>query len=448
MAVPGGKKLMEKLKITVLGGGSSYAPELLDGIIREWEQGEFHVEEIVMVDVPEGKDRMETVAAFSRRMVSKRKMPCKIETSLDRRKAIGGARFVISQLRVGGMKARWSDEHLPLKYGVIGQETTGPGGFANALRTIPVSLDIARDIRDVNPGAWLLNFSNPSGLVTEALKRYSDVNTFGLCNVPIGIRMGVSKALMADPARVSVDASGLNHLSFVTGLYLDGRDVSDKLFNSPLLGIYLEAEKFGRDFARYLRRLHAIPASYLYYYWFTEKALKAELKDVADGKGTRADEVMRVEKELFDTYGKPDTADLPPALKKRGGAYYSDVALNCISAMVRNVPAMEVLNVRNEGSVPGLDPDVVVEVSCMVDGRGPHPLAQKPLPTEVIGLVQQVKAYEQLTVEAAVNGDIEAAFFALLNHPLVPGADAARAILADILEVNREFLPQFKGKKV
>lgn len=439
---------MEKIKLAVIGGGSSYVPELLDGVIRKWEQGEFHAEEVVLVDVPEGKDRMETVAAFSRRMIAKRKMPCRLETTLDRRKAIDGARFVISQLRVGGMKARWSDEHIPLKYGVIGQETTGPGGFANALRTIPVSLDIARDIKEVNPGAWLLNFSNPSGLVTEALQRYSDANTFGLCNVPIGIRMGVAKALMADPSRVSVDASGLNHLSFITGLYLDGKDVSGKLFDSPLLGLYLEAEKFGHEFAKYLRRLRAIPASYLQYYWLTEKALKAEQKDVADGKGTRADEVMRVEKELFDLYSKPETVDLPPALKKRGGAYYSDVALNCISGMVRNVPVMEVLNVRNRGSVPGLDSDVVVEVSCMVDGRGPHPLAQKPLPTEVIGLVQHVKAYEKLTVEAAVHGDTESAFFALLNHPLVPGADAARAILSDILEANKEFLPQFKGKKV
>ena len=439
---------MEKMKITVIGGGSSYAPELLDGLIKRWEQDEFHVEEVALVDVPEGKDRMETIAAFSRRMIAKRGMACRVTTSLDRRSAIDGARFVVSQLRVGQMKARWSDEHIPLKHGVIGQETTGPGGFANALRTIPVSLDIARDIKDVNPGSWLLNFTNPSGLVTEALQKYSDAKTFGLCNVPIGIKMGVAKGLTVDPGRVSVDASGLNHLVFVTGLYLDGKDVSSRLFDSPLLDAYLKAEKFGPEFAPYLRRLHAIPASYLYYFWFTSKALSSQVKDVASGKGTRADEVMRVEKELFEIYAKEDEVNLPPALKKRGGAYYSDVALNCMSAMVRNVPANEVLNVRNEGSVPGLEPNVVVEVSCMVDGRGAHPIAQKPLPVEVIGLVQQVKAYERLTVEAAVHGDLEAAFFALLNHPLVPGADAARAILNDILDENSEFLPQFKGKRV
>ncbi len=439
---------MEKIKIAVIGGGSSYAPELLDGIIRKWEQGEFHVEEISMVDVAEGKSRMETVAAFCRRMMEKRSMPCRIETSLERKPAIRGARFVISQLRVGGMKARWQDERIPLKHGAIGQETTGAGGFANALRTIPVSLDIARDIEDTSPGAWLLNFSNPAGLVTEALARHSRVRTFGLCNVPIGIRMGIAKALGVDPARVSVDASGLNHLSFVTGIYLDGEDVRDKVFQSPLLAAYMEAERFSPEFESYLRHLRVVPASYLYYYWFTEKALQTEQEAVSSGKGTRADEVMKVEEELFAIYRDPSSADLPPALKKRGGAYYSDVALSCISAIVRNAPAVEVLNVANDGAVPGLGRDAVVEVSCMVDGRGPHALAQKPLPTEVMGLVQQVKAYEALTVEAAVHGDVEAAFFALLNHPLVHGAHAARAILSDILESHKEHLPRFAGKKI
>jgi len=439
---------MRTIKLAVIGGGSSYVPELMDGVVRKWEAGEFHAREIVLVDIPAGRERMETVAGFSRRMMSKRGMPCGLETTLDRRSALDGADFVISQIRVGGMTARRFDEHIPLKHGVIGQETTGPGGFANALRTIPVSLEIARDLKDVSPGAWLLNFSNPSGLVTEALLCHSDVKTFGMCNVPIGIKMGIAKVLNVDPSRVSIDVSGLNHLSFVTGIYLDGQDVSDRIFESPMFPLYLESERFGSAFARHLRHLRLIPASYLYYYWFTERALKAEQKDVADGKGTRADEVMRIEKELFEMYARDDSGILPPALRKRGGAYYSDVALSCISAMVRDQPAREVLNVSNRGSVPGLDQDVTVEVSCLVDARGPQPLSQKRLPVEVLGLVQQVKAYEELTVKAAVDGDVEAAFFALLNHPLVPGADSAKAILEDILEVNREFLPQFKGKSL
>jgi len=439
---------VKTVKLAVLGGGSSYLPELLDGVIKKWDQGEFHAESIALVDVPEGKERMETVAAFSRRMMAKRGMPCRLETFLDRREAFDGASFVISQIRVGGMKARWNDEHVPLRHGVIGQETTGPGGFANALRTIPVSLDIARDVLDICPDAWLLNFSNPSGLVTEALVRHSGVKTFGLCNVPIGIKMGVAKALSVDPSRVSMDVSGLNHLSFVTGLYLDGNDVFDRLLESPVLAAFLQAMKFPPEFGRYLRYLRLIPASYLYYYWFTDRVLKSQLEDVQKGTGTRADEVMRVEKELFKEYEKPDLADLPSDLKKRGGAFYSDVALAAVSAILRNSPVEEALNVQNRGAVPGLEPDVVVEVSCMVDGRGPQPLSQKRLPTEVLGLVRQVKGYEILTVKAAVEGDVEAAFFALLNHPLVPGADAALAILKDILETNREHLPQFKGKRI
>lgn len=444
---------MKQVKLAVLGGGSSYLPELLDGVVRKWEQGEFHAESIALVDVPDGKNRMETVADFSRRMMAKRGMPCHLETFLNRREALDGTSFVVSQIRVGGMKARWNDERIPLRYSVIGQETTGAGGFANALRTIPASLDIARDVLNVCPEAWLLNFSNPSGLVTEALATEALVNhtglkTFGLCNVPIGIKMGVAKALSADPSRVSMDVSGLNHLSFVTGLYLDGEDVFDQVFDSPLMGAFLEAMKFAPEFGRYLRRLRVIPASYLYYYWFTERALKGQQENIDNGTGTRADEVMRIEEVLFQEYEKPDSADLPPDLKKRGGAYYSDVALSAVSGILRNSPVDEVLNVKNGGAVPGLEPDAIVEVSCMVDGRGPRPLCQKPLPTEVLGLVQQVKAYEKLTVKAAVDGDVETAFFALLNHPLVPGADAALAILGDILETNRDYLPQFKGKKV
>lgn len=434
---------MKKLKLAVLGGGSSYAPELLDGMISKWRDGRFHAAEVAMVDVPEGKDRMETVAAFARRMIAKKGMPCDISTSIDRKKALDGASFVVSQLRVGGMAARRRDEHIPLKHGIIGQETTGAGGFANALRTIPVSLDIARDVKEICPDAWLLNFSNPSGLVTEALIRYSDVKTFGLCNVPIGIRMGVAKALGVDPSRVGADVSGLNHLSFVTKVSLDGQDVTAAIFDSPQFDAYLKSERYA-DMATFLKRLRIIPASYLFYYWCTGKALSQQQEDMA-GKGTRADEVMGIEKHLFEIYGRPDSADLPEELKKRGGAYYSDVALSSIMGIVLNTPVAEALNVRNRGAVPGLPPDAVVEVSCVVDGRGPHPLAQDPLPPEVIGLVQHVKAYENLTVEAAVKGDKDAAFFALLNHPLVP-SDKALAVLEDILEANKEYLPRFAGR--
>ncbi|QUL98120.1 MAG: 6-phospho-beta-glucosidase [Candidatus Fermentithermobacillus carboniphilus] len=437
---------MKEFKLVIIGGGSSYTPELAGGLISRWKQGEFLAREIVLVDIPQGQKRLETVSAFIQRMVQKAGMPARITSTTNRQEALDGASFVVSQMRVGGMKARSMDEHLPLKYGVIGQETTGPGGFANALRTIPVSLELAQDIVRICPKAWLLNFTNPSGLVTEALLRYSDVNTFGLCNVPIGIKMALAKALLASPERVSIDVSGLNHLSFVTGVYLDGKDVSDQVFGSPLFPLYLDQTGIGKIMAPYLQHLKIIPSSYLQYYWGKNRALEKEKKDVEAGKGTRADEVMKIEKELFEMYADPRVDEMPPQLKKRGGAYYSDVALNSISAMVNDRPVVEALNVKNKGAVPGIQPDAVVEVSCMVDGRGPSPIAQKPLPPEVLGLVQKVKAYESLTVEAAVHGDVQKAFFALLNHPLVPDADTAASILKDILAENAEFLPQFKGK--
>lgn len=443
-----GTRTMKEIKLAVVGGGSSYTPELLHGLIQRWQNEEFLTGEIALVDIAEGKERMETVASFARRMLKKSGMPCNISTWTDLGTGLDGADFVVSQIRVGGMKARWRDEHIPIKYGIAGQETTGPGGFANALRTIPAALDIAGEIRNTCPNAWLLNFTNPSGIITEALVKHANIKTFGLCNVPIGIRMGIAKALGVEPERISLDASGLNHLSFVTGVYQDGKDITDQVIETPLLPEYLEEIKVGKDLAPLIKKIKVIPASYLYYYWSRKRSVENQKKNIESKKGTRADQVMEIEKRLFRMYQDESLDDLPPELKKRGGAYYSDVALNSISNIVRNHPGIEVLNVENKGAVPGLPRDVVVEVSSVIDGTGPKPLAQCPLPIEVLGLVQKVKAYEQLTVEAAVEGNVEKAFFALMNHPLVQDGHTAAALLTDILRENSGFLPQFSGKSV
>lgn len=438
---------MKNVKIVVIGGGSSYTPELLDGVIRHWETGDFFAGEIVLVDIPEGRERAEVVAEFSRRMMKKRGMPSTVRVSLNRKEALDGAAFVISQIRVGGMKARRCDEHLPIKYGIIGQETTGPGGFANALRTIPVALEIAADVKEKCPDAWLLNFSNPSGLVTEALIKHANVKTFGLCNVPISIKMAIAQALHVEPARIRLDVMGLNHLSFVTHIYRDGEDIRDLVFSRAFVGHLTKAAKLRPEMGRFLTRLKAIPSPYLQYYWLRRRTV-SEQEQAAGAEGTRADQVMKIEQELFAEYKRPDVDELPEALKKRGGAWYSTVALQCISAILRNAPHFEALNVRNNGAIGELPSDCVVEITSVVDGKGPTPLQLGPLPLEIRGLVQQVKAYEELTVEAAVRGDVEAAFFALLNHPLVGDAEVAFDLLKDILESNREFLPQFEGKKL
>ncbi len=439
---------MRQLKIAVIGGGSSYTPELVSGLVHRFRDGEFHCQELALVDIDPGKERLETVASFTRRLLQKQGVPCHIEATLNRRDALDGASFVISQIRIGGMAARQTDELIPLKYGVIGQETTGPGGFANALRTIPASLDIARDISEVSPDAWLLNFSNPSGLVTEALLHNAGIKTFGLCNVPIGIKMGAARAMGVEPSRIRIDISGLNHLSFVTAVYLDGANVTDRVLDSPLLEAYAAGTKMSPDLVPFMRKLRVIPASYLYYYWCTDRALADQKSALESGTGTRAAEVMAIEKDLFRIYSNPQSDEIPPELMKRGGAYYSDVALNCVSSIVNDRPSVEALNVQNRGAVPGLEGHAVVEVSCMVDARGPHPMAQERLPQEILGLVQQVKAYETLTVEAAVSGDSHKAFWALVNHPLVPGAETALALFRDILETNSEFLRLFQGNRL
>lgn len=438
---------MREIKLVVIGGGSSYTPELIGGLIDKWKKGEFLAREIVLVDVPKGEDRLNVICEFAKRMVKKAGMNADLLPSLDRTKALEGADFVISQMRVGMMKARQLDEHIPLRHGVIGQETTGPGGFANALRTIPVSLELAWDVARISPKAWLLNFTNPSGLVTEALIKYSPVKTFGLCNVPISLRMAIAEALKVPPERISVDVSGLNHLSFITGIYLDGCDITAGVFQSPALPMFLERANIPKIMAPFLSKLKIIPSPYLQYYWGRTAALQREQKAMESGQGTRADEVMQIEEDLFRLYSDPASDTMPEQLKKRGGAYYSDVALNAISAIVNDRPTVEALNVQNRDSVPLLPRDTVVEVSSMVDARGPHPLAQKPLPIEVMGLVQKVKAYEELTVEAAVHQDLDKAFFALLNHPLVQDADTALNLLREIITENAEFLPHFKNKK-
>jgi len=439
---------MKTIRLAVVGGGSSYTPELIDGLIKRWQNGEFLTEHLALIDIPQGKRRLETIAGFVQRMMQSAGMPCKVTSWTELAPGLEGADFVISQIRVGGMKARQADEHIPIKYGIVGQETTGPGGFACALRTIPAALDIAREVEAVCPDAWLLNFTNPSGIVTEALIKYTKAKVFGLCNVPIGIKMGIAQALGVEHQRLSVDVSGLNHLSFVTGLYLDGTDIMERVMNSPLLGAYFDRIKIGRDLAFFVNELSVIPGSYLYYYWSRQKAIRDQLEDISSGKGTRADQVMKIEADLFKLYADQSVHTLPPELKQRGGAYYSDVALNSISAIVRNVPHTEVLNVENLGAVPGLPEDVVVEVTTVVDGSGPKPVAQKQLPVGILGLVQKVKCYEQLTVEAAVEGDVVKAFSALINHPLVQDGETAANLLKDILEANSEFLPQFKATEI
>ncbi|MCD6290301.1 MAG: 6-phospho-beta-glucosidase [Anaerolineae bacterium] len=426
-----------ELKIAVIGAGSSYTPELVEGLARA--QGELNLAHIVMMDIDER--RLGIVGGLARRMLEAAGAEVELELTTDRQRAIEGAHYIVNQIRVGQMAARVRDEKIPLKFGVIGQETTGPGGFAKALRTIPVVLDIARDIQQLAaPGAFLINFTNPSGLITEALLRYSDINVIGLCNLPIGIEMELAKRFGVDRHRITIDNVGLNHLNWLRGVWIDGQDVWDRVFQEALKEAREREQEDETGFsAELLETLQCIPCGYLRYYYNHDKMLAHQLK----AEKTRGEEVIEIERQLMEMYQNPNLKEKPKLLEKRGGAHYSTVAVSLMTAIENNKNEIHVVNTLNRGAIPNLPPDVVVEVPSVVGANGARPLVTDPLPPQIAGLTQQVKAYEVLTAKAGAEGDRRAALQALLTHPLVPSFSVAKGLLDAILEANRDFLPQF-----
>ncbi|MGH2628306.1 MAG: 6-phospho-beta-glucosidase, partial [Anaerolineales bacterium] len=355
---------------------------------------------------------------------------------------IEGSDFVVSQIRVGGMAARILDEAIPPRFGVVGQETTGPGGFAKALRTIPVALRVAQDIEMSAPGAFLLNFTNPAGLITEALCRHSAVNAIGLCNLPIGMEMRLSQRLGVARSRLRLDWVGLNHLNWTRGASLDGADVWRRVFADAVEEAQ-RSEGDGWDFAPdLLEALEMIPCGYLNYYYYHDRMLAKQKAS----PHSRGEQVRKIEEDLLEMYRDPGLREKPKLLEKRGGAYYSKAAVSLISAIANDKDEVHIVNTRNRGSIPDLPPDVVVEVPSRIGRAGAQPIATGPLPPEIRGLVQAVKAYEELTVAAGVEGDRRRALQALLAHPLVPSFEAAQGLLRELLAAHKAFLPQFFGK--
>ncbi|MGH2316466.1 6-phospho-beta-glucosidase [Planococcus sp. SE5232] len=435
---------MEGIKIVTIGGGSSYTPELVEGFINRYP--ELPVRELWLVDIPEGREKLEIVSALARRMVEKAGVPIEIRTTLDRREALPGADFVTTQIRVGHLEARAKDERIPLKYGVIGQETNGPGGLLKGLRTIPVILEICRDIEELCPDAWFINFSNPAGMVTEAILRYSGITkTIGLCNVPIGMHMAVAEMLGVEKNRIHIDFAGLNHMVYGLEVYLDGKavmgEVLDKLASGPSMTMKNIVDVgWEKDF---IKALNLLPCPYHRYYYQTEKMLAQEQRDLQE-KGTRAEVVQKLEKELFTLYSDENLAVKPKQLEERGGAFYSDAACNLINSIYNNKQDIQVVNVRNNGAISSLPADSAVEVSCIITNEGPKPIAMGDMPVAVSGLVQQIKSFERLAAEAAVTGDYPTALLAMTINPLVPSDSLAKKILDEMLEAHKEHLPQFE----
>lgn len=438
---------MKGLKIAVIGGGSSYTPEIVEGFLKRAE--ELPVDEIYMVDIKEGQEKLNIVGNLAKRMIEKVGANIKLVLTLDRKEALKNADFVVTQFRVGGLNARARDERFPLKYDVLGQETTGPGGFAKAMRTIPVLLDICKDIKELCPNAWLINFTNPSGLVTEAILKYTNVKCIGLCNVPIHMQMDVANMLDVPYKDVFIEFAGLNHLVWGKKVWVKDQDVTNIVLEKLLDGDVLNMKniynmKWNPEF---IRALGMLPCPYHRYYYMTDKMVEEE-KEVANdpNKGTRAEQVQAIEKRLFELYKSKDLNVKPKELEKRGGAYYSDAAVSLISAIYNDKNDIHTVNTLNNGTIKGIPDDSVIEVNCIIGSRGATPISLRgELPTEILGLMQAVKSYEILATEAGVRGDKKKALLALQNHPLVPSVDVAKALLHDLFELNKEYLPQFKG---
>ena len=415
------------MKISVIGAGSSYTPELVQKITELRDI--LPIKKIHLMD-PD-TERLSINTAYFKRAAKAAGLDIAISSTTDRKEAIEGSNFVITQMRVGGNNARAKDARIPLKYDCIGQETTGAGGFTNALRTIPVMVAIANEVAQLAPDAWIVNYANPTGLVAEAVQKYTSANIVGLCSGTIQAAEFTAKALGVPQKSVYYDFFGLNHLNFAYNIKIDGRPISKEEFDK-----IAETTKLNSDM---VKAIGAWPITYLQYYYHTRERL-AGLKSKDKVRG---EVIMELEKELFKVYADESVTSRPDILDKRGGRGYSDMAFGFIDAVWNDNAKWMIINTRNNGAYRYLPDEAVIEVPCMVNKAGVHPLAVKDVPSGVWGLVASVKNYEMLTVEAAMEGDRTKALLALMAHPLVRDYEVARDMLDELLEANREYLPNF-----
>ena len=418
------------VKVAVIGAGSTYTPELVEGFVTRGDR--LRVDHLTLLDTD--AERLDIVGGLAARMMAKAGWTGELELTGDRDLALEGAHFVICQLRVGGQAARFVDETLPLRFGCIGQETTGPGGFAKALRTVPVVLELAEETaRRGASDAWFIDFTNPVGIVTQALLDEGH-RALGLCNVAIDIQRRVAQEFGVDPSRVRLEHVGLNHLSWERAVFVDEEDVLPAMLDDRADEL-AELVEMPADLLRLLR---AIPSSYLRYYYMTSRVLQEQRTHPS-----RAEEVMAIERGLLDLYKDPSLDSKPELLGQRGGAFYSEAAAQLVTSLSAGAGDVQVVDVRNGAAMPDLPGDAVVEVPARIERDGAHPLPLAPLAPEMLGLVQAAKAYERLAAAAAITGSRDVALRALLANPLVDGYDTAVALLDPLLEANREHLPRF-----
>lgn len=435
---------MSGLKIVVIGGGSSYTPELIEGLLNRYH--EMPVASLWLVDIEEGKEKVEIIAGLARRMIAKAGLTIEVVATLDRESALRDADFVCSQFRAGCLDARISDERISLKYGLIGQETNGLGGFANACRTIPIALEIAADMERLCPDAWLLNFTNPSGMVTEAILRHSRIKAVGLCNVPVIMQKGITTLLQcADEKEVVMQVAGLNHFIFVRQILHKGKEWLPEVIaeinagRDPLVPRNIPPFRWP---SHLLQGLGMIPCAYLRYYYMKDDLLRQELAE-AGGEGTRGEVVKQLEKILFDQYRDPHLAVKPKALEGRGGQYYSEAACELMNAIYNDKRIIMHVNTRNNGAISGLPDDCAVEVSSLITASGPLPLNVAPFPEDTLRLLQLMKSFERLTIETALTGNRHTAWRALMLNPLIVSGEKLELALDEVIAENRQWLPAF-----
>ena len=424
------------MKICIIGAGSTYTPELVEGIINKRET--LPVTHLVFMDIDERK--LNIVGSLCERMIKAAGLPCKTELVLnDYAYALQDADFVLCQIRVGKLPARVKDEKIPLKYNLIGQETCGIGGMFKGLRTIPVMMNIVKLMEKHCPNAWLINFSNPSGILTEALLNYTNVKMVGLCNVPINTIDGIKRRLGLPNAEV--EYIGLNHFAYVTKIVDIGVNYLEKALKEGIAGEAMKNIPAGGFTKEQIATIGAIPTSYLEYYYFKD----AKLEKLKNSPKTRGETCMEIEEELLKIYENSELHVKPEQLSKRGGARYSEVAINLVNSIWNDVNDIQVVNTLNRGALDFLGDTDAVEVCAYIGKDGPKPIPCKDFDNDHIKeYIQQVKAYERHAVKAAIYGSKEEAMRALVLNPLVGDLATAEKCFDEMLEAHKEYLPQFK----
>ncbi|QIK57071.1 6-phospho-beta-glucosidase [Erysipelothrix sp. HDW6A] len=443
---------MKKIKIVTIGGGSSYTPELIEGFIKRRDR--LNIGEIWLVDIESGREKLEIVGAMAKRMIQAAGLDWDVKLTLDRVEALENADFVTTQFRVGRLDARIKDERIPAKYGMLGQETNGAGGIFKAFRTIPVILDIISDMKELCPNAWLVNFTNPAGMVTEAAINVGGwKRTVGLCNVPVGSFKKNHEAMgyKEDDNELFMKFAGLNHFHWHRVWDKEGNEITDilieRMHNPNALSKTAENElkniKKIPFIYEQIKSLNMLPCGYHRYYYMSDEMLGNSLVEFEKNE-TRAEVVKKTEAELFELYKDPELDYKPEQLTKRGGSYYSDSACELVASIVNNSKEIMVVSTANKGSISDLPYNSVVEVSSVITSEGPEPITWGSFPSTIRGQLQLMKSMEETVIEAAIKGDYSLALQAFTINPLIVSGNKCKAMLNEMLVANKDDLPNFK----